>query len=243
MTQQLCNLHNHTPFSDGAYSIDELCAAHLSLTGVQIVAVGISDHLFCTPSSREPKDEREFVRIFGREARRYREMVLEARARWSGRVTVLCGCEITWPHNRPFIARIATLLEGFDYCLFSYCDWAGLTQLAHHARRFPCPVGLAITDVRERFPNTPMEQVVRTLANARIFYEVNSKLAPLARHDAWFRTLARHRVRLTLGTDTHDDIECIGDLKMLADFLEQRELADRLFVPAIAQPEQAVAGH
>lgn len=242
MTQTVCNLHNHTPFSDGAFSIDELCEAHLAVEQVQVVGVGISDHLFCTPSSIVPRDEREFVKVFGSEARRYREMVLEARARWAGRVTVLCGCEITWPHNRAYIARLPALLEGFDYCLFSHCDWAGLTQLAHHARRFPCPVGLAMTDVQERFPNTPMEQVVRTLANARIFYEVNSKLAPLARHDAWFRTLAAHRVRLSLGTDTHDDIECVRDLPALIEFLEQRNLLDRLFVPGIQQTESAVAG-
>ena len=69
MTDRVLSLHNHTPFSDGAYTIDELCEAHLARKDVKVVGIGIADHLFCTPSSREVRSERDFERLFGLDLR------------------------------------------------------------------------------------------------------------------------------------------------------------------------------
>ena len=60
MSGTLYNLHVHTPFSDGEYSIDELCDAHLSYQGLRIEGIGVCDHLFRTPSSREAASPRHF---------------------------------------------------------------------------------------------------------------------------------------------------------------------------------------
>ncbi|HMQ16447.1 MAG TPA: hypothetical protein PKC49_10770 [Phycisphaerae bacterium] len=231
MTHPLLNLHNHTPFSDGAYTIDELCEAHLGLRGVRVDGIGVCDHLFCTPSSHPVSDEREFLSVFERETRRYIDDVHAARQRWAGRLAVYCGCEINWPLNRGMLPAIQRLMHGIDYVLFEFLDWAALTQLASQARRWPCPVGLAHTDVRTAFANTSLDQVVRTLANARIFYEINTKLMPLEQHAAWFDILPRHRVLVSLGTDTHDDLGVLDTLTTLRDFAQRRELGDKLFVP------------
>lgn len=222
------NLHNHTPFSDGAYSIDEICDAHLALAGLAVDGVGVSDHLFRTPSSRECGDDREFERVFASETRRYVEHVHAARLRWAGRLRILCGCEINWPLNRRHVDVIRTMLAGVDYVLFENVDWAGLTQLANQSRRFPCPIGLAHTCVPQQMPTTSLDQVVRTLANARIFYEINTKLLPLAERDPWFEVLARHRVSVSLGTDTHDDLAVIRTLPELAAYAERRGLGERM---------------
>lgn len=237
MTQGLYNLHNHTPFSDGAYTVDELCEAHLK-AGFPVAGVGICDHLYATPSSREVTSDKEFERIFGREARDYVQMVHEARKRWADRLHIVCGCEINWPLNKGHLEMIRTMIQGLDFVLFEFVDWAGLTMLANQARRWPCPVGLAHCDVTQQFPNTPQQQVVRTLANARIFYEVNTKLIPLAEHEAWFRLLPQHRIYLTLGTDTHDDLSVIKTTPILYDYLDKHGLSDRLFVP---QPREHTA--
>lgn len=229
----LLNLHNHTPFSDGAYSIDELAEAHLARGQLGIDGIGICDHLFCTPSSRQPHDARDFTRLFRDETRRYIEHVHEARQRWAGRLQIYCGCEINWPLNRALAPALCELLDGVDYVLIEFLDWAGLTQLANQARRWPCPVGLAHTDVAASFPNTPADQVVRTLANARIFYEINTKLMPLEQHAAWFSILPQHRVMVSLGTDTHDDLGVIDTLPRLRAFAERCGLTDKLFVPPL----------
>lgn len=231
MNATVLNLHVHTPFSDGAYTIEELCEAHRRLEDPVVGGVGISDHLFCTPSSREVSNEREFQRLFAAETRRYVDAVLEARRRWDGRLRVYCGCEIYWPLNRGHLDLIRASLAGLDYVLFEAVDWAGLTTLANQARRWPCPIGLAHTDVTRSFANTSMDQIVRTMANARIFYEVNSKLLPLERHEPWFSTLSRHRVMLTLGTDTHDDLDSLADLSIMYAYLACRGLTDRLLEP------------
>jgi len=241
MSRPILNLHNHTPFSDGAYTIDELCEAHLRCKGFQVEGVGICDHLFCTPSSREITNEREFERMFGNETRSYVREVRAARRKWAGKLHVLCGAEINWPLNRNMLGTIRTMLDGIDYVVFEYVNWAGLTALANQARRWPCPVGLAHAEVATQFPTTSMDQVVRTLANSRIFYEINAKFLPLADGDPWFRILPQHRVMVTIGTDTHDDLSILNTLPTMYDYAERHGLGEKLLVPAVRELEAASA--
>ncbi len=241
MSLGIVNLHNHTPFSDGAYTVDELCEAHLSckaLKDYELVGIGITDHLFCTPSSREVRSEKEFDRLFSKETRDYVAMIAEARQRWAGKLQLYCGAEINWPLNKTMLGSVRDLLGGLDYVLFEYVDWAGLTQLANQARRWPCPVALAHTDIEAQFPSTSMDQVVRTLANARIVYELNSKLMPLANQDRWFKVLPQHRVNIAIGTDTHDDLTCLNDLPVLYEYALKHGLEQRILVPKIRTKEE-----
>ncbi len=241
MSKPIYNLHNHTPFSDGAYTIDEICDAHLALKDIKVSGVGICDHLFCTPSSRLITNEREFERTFAGELRSYVAEVRAARQRWAGKLQIFCGAEINWPLNKTMLGVMRELLtgSGVDYVLIEYTDWAGLTQLANQARRWPCPVGLAHANVVDQYPNTSMEQVVRTLANARIFYEVNSKFLPLDEGDRWFQILPQHRVAVSIGTDTHDDLRCLRDIATLHSYVERHGLGEKLLTPG--PREQAAA--
>lgn len=234
MARAMFNLHNHTMFSDGAYSIDELCEEHLRCE-FQVAGIGITDHLFATPSSREVRNEKEFERVFGKEARGYVAQVKAARQRWAGKLQIVCGAHLNWPLNKPYLDPIRRMLDGIDFVMFGFVDWAGLTTLANQARRWPCPVGLANTDVRVQFPNTSLDQVVRTLANARIFYEVSSKLIPLADHEQWFRVVPNHRVHVLIGTDTHDDLRCIQDLPTLYEYVIDHGLEQKILVPQVRE--------
>jgi len=237
MAQPIYNLHNHTPFSDGAYTIDELCEAHLACSAVPFEGIGISDNLFCTPSSREIQGERQFERTFASETRDYVETVHAARRRWAGKLRVFCGCEINWPLNKSNLGTIREMLNGIDYVLFEFVDWAGLTLLANQARRWPCPVGLSHVDVTRAFPTTSMDQVVRTMANARIFYEANTSLMPLADHERWFNTLPNHRVTIAIGTDTHDDLDCINQIAEIVRYLEEKGLGEKFLQPRLREEE------
>lgn len=231
MESLIYNLHNHTPFSDGAYTVDEICEAHLSFAGVSVDGVGFSDYLFATPWSKVPTDAREFERIFAAEARDYVEQILAARERWAGRLDVLVGCELNWSRNAKFLDQVITLLDGVDYVLFEGVDWAGLTTLANRTKRWPFAVGLSRTDITRQMPRTSMDQIVRTLANAHIFFELNSEFMPLRDSDPWFNVLPHHRVGVSLGTDTHDDLACIRQLGDMCRYLERRGLDGRLVAP------------
>jgi histidinol phosphatase-like PHP family hydrolase len=232
MVSPLMNLHNHTPFSDGAYLIDEIIEAHLELDP-QPDGIGISDHLFLTPSSREITSEKEYTKVFGDERRAYVDGVRAAREQFSGQIEIFCGAEINWPLNKPFLPQIINMLDGIDYVLFEFVDWAGLTLLANQARRFPCPVILAHTEIATQFPNTSMDQVVRTMANARLIYEISSKFMPLSQSDPWFRLLPKHRVKVCIGTDTHDDLSVLGDVARIGQYIEDMNLAEKVFQPTI----------
>lgn len=235
MAQGIYNLHNHTPFSDGAYTIDEICEAHLAVKGCKIDGLGICDHLFCTPSSREIRNEKEFERLFAGETRKYVAAVKEARQRWAGKLKIFCGAEINWSLNKTMLEHVRALLGGVDYVLFEYVDWAGLTQLANQARRWPCPVGLAHTDIGVQYPNTSMDQVVRTLANARIVWELNTKQMPLGTQDRWFAVLPQHRVYVAVGTDTHDDLSVLESIPKLYEYIQQKGMGEKVFTPTIKE--------
>ena len=239
MSQPMYNLHNHTPFSDGAYTIDEIVEAHLDGTDMNVVGIGICDHLFCTPSSREVTSERDFERVFARETRDYIQEVHAARQRWAGKVQIYCGAEVNWQMNKSMLPCVKNMLGGIDYVLFEYVDWAGLTTLANQARRWPCPVGLAHTVIADQFPATSMDQVVRTLANARIFYELNAKFIPLEQHDRWFSILPNHRVLVAIGTDTHDDLSVLSHLPRLHEYAQKHGLGEKLFVPKVLEGSAA----
>ncbi|MGE3180513.1 MAG: hypothetical protein AB7N71_02705 [Phycisphaerae bacterium] len=236
MAAPIINLHNHTPFSDGAMTIDEICEAHLD-ADFDVAGVGICDTLFCTPTSLAITSEKQFRQVFRNEAREYASMVRSARRRWAGKLEIYCGCEIHWRFNRDYLNEIRTILTetGIEYVMVGALDWAGLTQLANQARRFPCPVAVARTNVAERFPSTSLDQVVRTMANARLIWEMTGN--EFRAHDcaAWCNVLKNHRVRIAVGTDTHDDLRCIKDLPEMYRFLTERNLLDKIFVPEVRE--------
>lgn len=244
MNQAFYNLHNHTPFSDGAYTVDEIIEAHLRCETLRFDGVGISDNLFCTPSSRDIQHGRDFERTFARETRDYIDAVHAARRRWADKIQVFCGCEINWPLNKNHLDLIRNMLNGIDYVLFEFPDWAGLTQLANQARRWPVPVGLSHTDVTVQFPNTSMDQVVRTMANARIFYEANTSMLPLSNHDRWFSILPNHRVLVAFGADTHDDLDSIDLLAEVVEYVNRKGLCGKYLMPKpreVSLPERVTA--
>lgn len=233
----MINLHNHTPFSDGAMTIDEICEAHLE-ADIGVTGVGICDTLFAAPTSRAISGEKQFRQLFRSEVREYVEMVRAAKRRWDGKLELYCGCELHWRLNREYLNEVRQILSeaGIEYVLVSSLDWAGLTQLANQAKRFPCPVGIARTNVAERFPTTSLDQVVRTMANARLIWEMTGNEFRAHECGAWCNTLKNHRVRIAVGTDTHDDLRCINELPEMYEFLEERGLTDKIFVPETRKP-------
>ena len=193
-------------------------------------------------ASRHPTElELEILKVIWRDGPSTVRHVRDARRRWADKVQIFCGAEINWPMNKTMLGCIRQMLDGLDYVFFDYTDWAGLTTLANQARRWPCPVGLAHTDVTVQFPTTSMDQVVRTLANARMFYEISSKFLPLDEDNRWFNILPDHRVRVTIGTDTHDDLSVLRDLPRLYEYALRRGLGEKLLVPALREENATVS--
>ena len=87
------------------------------------------------------------------------------------------------------------------------------------------------------------------MANARIFYEVNTALLPLSNHDRWLNIVPNHRVAVAIGTDTHDDLESISQIQFILPELERRGLTEKLLQPkrrdqaeSTKQREKAASG-
>ena len=132
---------------------------------------------------------------------------------------------------------IRDLIAGMemDYVLFEYVDWAGLTQLANQARRVAVPGGAGAHGYRaDRCRPLPQ---TRSCERWRMqdLYELNAKLLPLPAADEWFQTLPQHKVAVSLGTDTHDDLDSIRQMGELYAFAQRRGLAVKLLAPRCAR--------
>ena len=60
---------------------------------------------------------------------------------------------------------------------------------------------------------------------------MSASFLPLHDSDAWYKLLPKHRVPIALGCDTHDDLDCIEQIKPLYEYVKRRGLHERLLDP------------
>ena len=74
-----------------------------------------------------------------------------------------------------------------------------------------------------------------------LFVQVDALHQPGEFDDNSFALLPGHRVPISIGTDTHDDLDRLGDLRGMHEFVARRGLSERLFRPATAAQPAATA--
>lgn len=241
----MINLHNHTTFSDGKLTPEELVQAAINYGFSHI---GISDHF---RTSKLGASAQYVIPEFWDE---YVEHIRRLASTYAGQITVLAGIEIDfsprtaleqlWPRGYS-----NSLLNDLDYALFEYVNdqrWEGLplTALLSYRRWIKPPVGLAHTLFARSMKSIPAADLARQLAENDIFVELcpsprNSVATedgdwhPYYRfddpyHDALFNALGQQGVRFSIGTDTHsspDEFETVHDAIR---FLQEKGLTEQL---------------
>jgi len=166
------NLHNHTHYSDGAFSPEELIKFAIESGFTHI---GITDHYTAKiPGSNS-------VMSYGLE--KYIEDLRALSAKYSPYISVLLGLEIIFSilqtdfssFNLPFPDR--NLLNKLDFVLFEYVQdssFMGLSleELVKIRPFLNMPIGLAHADFSRNFSDIPPKELANTLAKNKIFVEL-----------------------------------------------------------------------
>lgn len=243
----MINLHNHTTWSDGRFSPDEIVRAALA---AGLSHVGISDHF------RSAKLGASGHYVVIEEFDHYVAELRALSAAYTGRIKVLVGIEIDFSERTP-LAQLwrkgfqQTPLNTLDYVLFEYVadrDWQGypLSALLSYRRWLQVPVGLAHNFlVRNLAPTHSAAQLAQTLSEQRIFVELNTaeeytaaispddEPVPYYRYpdpynEAFFAACHESEVLFSVGSDTHRYLEHVALVKDAHDFLQAQNLAEHL---------------
>ena len=241
------NLHNHTTWSDGRFSPEELVQA--AIAG-GLTHIGITDHF----KTAKLAATASFVGIdFLRE---YIQQVRALAQRYAGQIVVLCGLEVDFSERTPmdqFWQRgfRQTPLNELDFVLFEYVNspaYGGLplSALVAYRRWIQVPVGLAHTFFGQGFASAlPAEDLALTLAEQRIFVELSTapqysiltaqtaQRVPYYRSPdpytvALFEALREREALFSIGSDVHSFLSEVAEISDAMAFLREKGWEDRL---------------
>jgi histidinol phosphatase-like PHP family hydrolase len=229
MTEKM-NLHNHTEFSDGNFSADDIVNYAIN---AQLEAVGISDHFFTSKIFWDYSYE-EWLRVnWGR----YLQLLDNVTSWFSPKkIKILKGIEIDSCEE-----RLQTKIENLpwkdingrlDYVLVEYVGETHiggmrLEDLIKIRELCQVPIILAHPDIDFLKIALPLDGVFDILRQHKIALEI-----PAGYRNKWFWNsndpeLLRG-LTLSIGTDTHDDLAQAGDIYRTLEFLKRHNLSDQL---------------
>lgn len=238
----MINLHNHTTWSDGYLTPQQLADAAVA---VGLTHVGITDHYRTNKLGRSGK----YVDL-----PQLLDYIVELRllAKWYAKqIKVLVGLEIDFSARTQLEPLLTSqLLNQLDYVLFEYvadAEWYGysLDKLLTIRPQITVPVGLAHNPLARNFELLlEAEDLVAILEDHAIFVELcparrNAVFAPDGRpvlpyryptayNEALWQAFSRSQVLFSVGNDTHHSAEEVGLVGDAWEFLQEHGLLDRL---------------
>jgi len=226
------NLHNHSTWSDGRYTPKQL--ARLGIQS-KLSHLGISDHFFTNKMFLE----RTFVDVD--QIDDYLDDLRRVARRFASKINLLAGIEVDWSaRTQSKIAALWPKIDRFDYVLFEYvedAEWHGnsLESLLTARTCISIPVGLAHNNLSENFCSYyTADELAWALHEHDIFVELSTN--PFTAYykstdpyslELW-KALAKHKVRFSIGSDTHDFAADVARVQNAHTFLENKGLLKQL---------------
>lgn len=222
------NIHNHTTFSDGSHKPEAL-VEHGHSEGIEVL--GISDH-FATSKVRCPHPP---------QLKEYISRLDEIKQQYRSKLDLLLGVEIDSSLKRTdFDSFNYSDINLLDFILIEYVEdplWRGmkLNQFTQFVKKLTVPVGLAHPDIELCFHKFDARDVIAEFEKNNIFIELdtawhNARSGKQYYHLAenFFELLKDTDVALAIGTDTHDNIDDVSNIKDAKDFIERKGLERNL---------------
>lgn len=227
------NLHNHTTSSDGRCTVSGIVAEAVR---VGLEGVGISDHFYTRKVFRTMEPNAWLASVWPKylaEAEKWRGVVSSGMKVWFGIELDTCFDRVEMELDQLPWDGINTL----DYLLVEYAgeeEWGGmpvarLAELRDHCRIPVIIAHPAIDRLEDSLRLGPLCDMVR-----RFGYGLEM---PGGSRNPWFWTRRDVSIlrdlHLTIGTDTHERLEDVGEIGKCLAFLERNGLLDRLADPDI----------
>jgi len=225
----MMDLHNHTTYSDGRFSPRDIIEAAIK---AGLSAVGIADHYRTTRTrSLAPPSLEE-----------YQEHVRRLATHYKDKIKVLVGVEVDASPDRTEDLGYLPLAQfnKLDFVMFEHVQdeqagGMGLWELFDMRKELEPPVGLAHNDIARNFAEIDTAVLIPVLETNHLFLELcssarHSKLQrPLYRHSAeFFGKLKGTAVELAFGTDTHDNLDDVGNIDDAYAFVQEHGLEKNL---------------
>lgn len=223
------NLHNHSNFSDGKFSVNEIFSAARE---AKLEGVGISDHFFTSKvfgKMTYQKYLQEKWLPYLAERKKFANKNADKTALWF-------GIEID-----SAIDRLGTSfsdlpwgeINSLNYVLLEYVGEPGglplndLSQLREHCS---VPIFLAHPNIGFFAENKTLERLPKVLTELEIGIEV-----PAGMRNPWFwfryPPSLLSELSLVIGTDTHDNLKEVAAIDKTLSFLEKNHLLKNLWHP------------
>ena len=229
-TGPLINLHNHTTYSDGDFTVEQVVAA---AEGGGITHLAITDHF----------ETAKVHSLLSAQFEKYLDEI-HAAAQRHPNVRVLAGVEIDTDWSRCDLELLPIdLLNRLDIVLFEYIDddGASLEALEPLLSQLRPLRGLAHMDLERIYFEKEPDEVASRFRDFNMFVEMNNAL-PYRRYGVPFYELAskyyeafRDRVRVSIGADAHHSLEAVFHLERPYRFARSVDLMDDLLFSS--QPE------
>ncbi|MEM0449661.1 MAG: CpsB/CapC family capsule biosynthesis tyrosine phosphatase [Methanomassiliicoccales archaeon] len=223
------NLHLHSLYSDGQYSIEEIVEV-AERSGLD--AVAITDHFETTKVRRS---------VAAEELEDYISEIRQAQRRHQG-IKLLAGVEIdTNPERCDLFSLPFEALNSLDLVLFEYVNdmhqgGSSLVELDPILTQLRVPCGLVHTDLERVFSGISPKDLANLLQSYGLFVEANTASLYQREGRQYFELAERQfqafrgKVKVTVGTDMHRDLEEVGKVDRAYDFLRRLDLLQDLLL-------------
>lgn len=218
------NLLNRTCFSTGFYRIRDLAVA-ASNGGLEIL--GISDDFFITPLSKECRNKKDFERLFLKDIYQQNQYIQKVRPDFPA-LEICFGGVVDMSFNYLQLPNIAPISGQFQYLLFKNVDQNNINAFMEYRRKFQCPIGFCQNNLKMSFPKFSIDRLVQLFAQHKIFIELDTRVPHFLENGKFFSRLRNTAARITIGTDTHQDLNEVCQIQVAVDYIERFGLENNL---------------
>lgn len=219
------NIHNHTTFSDGFFSPEDIIRMGIDCN---LDVIGISDHLQTSKVSR-------FVAL--QEIESYITTLRNLQEKYQDQIKVLIGIEVDASVSRTKLGKIDySLLSEMDFVLFEYVhdrehNGILINDFLDIRDKINTRVGLAHNDLERNFCKFSPIEVIETLEMNDVFIELSCHYKNTREYKGfkeYYYRIAQHfleqvlfsHCKVTIGTDTHRELEEVGNIDDALNFIE-----------------------
>lgn len=198
----LMDVHNHTIWSDGVDSMEDIVlnAIHKGLD-----CIGISDHF----------DTLKCHSVSPNELDKYISLIESLKKKYSKHITICSGVEISFDNSLCKLDSLPfDLLNKLDYVIFEYFNFNNKEEFIALRHNFTCNVGLAHTDLINMIKIWNLPKLFEFLKNNKIFWEINineghqyffnilEKITSF-KVSYFFKNMKKFGIPITVGSDIH----------------------------------------
>lgn len=206
MTNKIMDIHNHTTWSDGIHSSENIIKNAIKH---EINIIGISDHF----------DTSKCKSIHTSKLHKYIESLEKMKDKYKGKIEVLSGIEICMNREWCDLDKLPyDALNKLDYVLFEYIDCfydsVTLKEIKTYTSKITCKKGLAHTNLLNLIKKYGIDEVMKLLRENDLFWELNVNVGyeyfeEIIRNKGnsdvveLFNKLKENEIEITVGSDTH----------------------------------------